>query len=481
MGTFFIAFFCGVVGWYEGITFGIFVVALVVFFLIRYRWFDDGGLDIWTKKRVVYLFLVILFGFFCGFARSGWVETRHVDAVREIVSRGVVDLEGSLSNDPRAASFGQRVAVDIDTIGDVEIAVPNEVELWRGDVVRIRGKIVEDVRYGVTYLKMQPVKILSVSGPMGFFGALASTRRYFVVRMQTLFPESVGAFMVGILAGGERGLSAEVKGDFRRTGLSHILAVSGYNVSLLLTLGVAVIPVRRKWRFAVFGFLLLVFIGFVGFQASAVRAAIMGFLGVWAASLGRVKDMSLVLLWSGFVMVLYDPSMLLFDKGFQLSFFATVGVMYVSPVVMRWFPKSLNKETDTGHAGACLIESFAGTLAVYIALLPVTMSFGKLPLIGLVTNLLFVWFIPIAMMIGSGVFVLSFLVYPLAFAMARFVSMFVSWYFASIHFFSWLPFSVFDVPPMSKYVVVGHYVLLTWWICRSECAAGSIITPQHPS
>ncbi len=468
MGTFFMAFFCGVVGWYYGVFFGMVVLSCVMFFLIRYELFVD--FLVWSKWRVVFIFLVMSFGFACGLVRSGWVTMRHEDAVRGVIARGVVELEGSLSNDPKVASLGQRVMVDIGGVGDVEISVPNGVELWRGDSVRMRGKIVEDVRYEVKYLKMQPVKILSVGEPVGFFGMLTSVRRYFVVRMQALFPESVGAFMVGILAGGERGLSEEVKGDFRRTGLSHILAVSGYNVSLLLQLGVAVIPVRRKWRFAVFGFLLLVFIGFVGFQASAVRAAIMGFLGVWAASLGRVKDMTLILLWSGFAMVLWDPTMLLFDKGFQLSFFATVGVMYVSPVVMRWFP-----DKKSG-----LIESFVGTLAVYIALLPVTMSFGKLPLIGLITNLLFVWFIPIAMTIGSGVFVLSFLVYPVAFVFARGVSMFVSWYFFAIHFFSWLPFSVFEVPPMSKYVVVGYYVLLAWWVCRSERAVVSVITSQRP-
>lgn len=462
------AFFCGVVGWYQGLFFGLVVLLCVMFFLIRYRFFVD--FLVWSKWRVVFIFLVMSFGFACGLARSGWATMRHEDAVRGVIARGVVELEGSLSSDPKMVSLGQRVMVDIDGVGDVEISVPNGVELWRGDSVRIRGKIVEDVRYEVKYLKMQPVKILAVSEPIGFFGMLTSVRRYFVVRMQALFPESVGAFMVGILAGGERGLSEEVKGDFRRTGLSHILAVSGYNVSLLLQLGVAVIPVRRKWRFAVFGFLLLMFIGFVGFQASAVRAAIMGFLGVWAASLGRVKDMTLILLWSGFAMVLWDPTMLLFDKGFQLSFFATVGVMYVSPVVMRWFP-----DKKSG-----LIESFAGTLAVYIALLPVTMSFGKLPLIGLITNLLFVWFIPIAMTIGSGVFVLSFLMYPVAFVFARGVSMFVSWYFFAIHFFSWLPFSVFEVPPMSKYVVVGYYVGVAWWACRSERDAAGIITPQRP-
>lgn len=309
---------------------------------------------------------------------------------------------------------------------------------------------------------MSSPQVLFTGSPTGFFGKIALVRRYFVVRMQELFPASVGAFMIGILAGGERGLTDEVKNDFRRTGLSHILAVSGYNVSLLLSLGVAIIPVRRKWRFAVFGFLLMVFIGFVGFQASAVRAAIMGFLGVMAAGMGRVKDMTLILLWSAFVMVFLEPEMLIFDKGFQLSFFATIGVMYISPVVKKWFP-----EAESGHAlVSLLIESFVGTLSVYIALLPVTMSFGKFPLIGLLTNLLFVWFIPIAMTVGAGVFILSFLMYPLAFVLARGVSMFVSWYFAAIHFFSWLPFSVFEVSAMSNIVVVGYYVVLAWWICR---------------
>lgn len=450
-------FLCGVVAWYEGLAIGFVAFGLVVFFVVKY----GGVVGSWKRNWRFGLVWVVLVGlaFGGGIARSWWAQAVWQEKADMVVGKGTVTVIGEVGADPSDGSFGLRARLNVEGVGVVEVVVPTGTEIGRGDIVSARGKVSIQELYGVSHLIMQPVQILSISLPIGFLGMIATGRKNFVGRMQELFPGSVGGFMIGILAGGAMGISQDVVQDFRRTGLSHILAVSGYNVSLLLELGIAVIPVKRKYRFAVFGSLLLIFIIFVGFQASAIRAAIMGFFGVFAASLGRPKDMLLILLWTAFIMVAYDPTMLLFDKGFQLSFMATVGVMYVAPPIQSLFPDSKKFSSE-------LFTSFIATFAVYLALIPVTLSFGKFPIIGLITNLIFVSFVPIAMALAAGLYALSFLFYPLAFILSRLTTYIVNWYFAGIHFFSFLPFSVFDAQPMSNWSTLIYYAVLTFWVLR---------------
>lgn len=430
--------------------------AVVMFLMCVFLWRSRIRLYGWRM-----IFAVLIF-FSIGFFRSAQVEW-HIDFFLNLVvfeqemSSFPLEFSGVVHDDPVRISGFQKVKLEVslhDIDGELLLMLPLYPEVWRGQVLTVRGDVTVKDLYGRREIAMLKPQVLNIHDGDGFFARIAFLRRFFVLRMQRLFPESVGGFLVGILAGGSRGLSPELVIDFRRTGLTHILAVSGSNVTILLQfLSVVFAFISRQYKFFVLGFCVLLFVVFVGFEPSAVRAGWMGFLGLLALSFGRVKHLSLMLLWSAFFMLILDPSLLLHDRGFQLSFLATIGVSYVTPLVVIGFVK----------LRISILEPMGGTIAVYILTFPIMASFGAFPAVGIFTNLIFVTIIPLAMLLGAGLFTLSVISFSLSYFFARIASVFLDLYFKAIHLFSSLPFAVWQTPPMSKYVAVCYYAMLLFF------------------
>ncbi|HET7091662.1 MAG TPA: ComEC/Rec2 family competence protein, partial [Anaerolineae bacterium] len=170
----------------------------------------------------------------------------------------------------------------------------------------------------------------------------------------TILPEPQAALLTGILLGDESGIPQDVKDDFRATGTSHIIAISGYNFAVLLALA-SVPAVRlfgRRRAFPILLLLIVAYTAFVGASASVVRAAIMGGLVLWATYLGRQATALNSLFIAAILMTLLDP-FTLGDVGFQLSFAATLGlVLYTRPLqnaaergLARWTGPERAKKT----------------------------------------------------------------------------------------------------------------------------------------
>lgn len=293
-------------------------------------------------------------------------------------------------------------------------------------------------------------------------GFLFSLQRSFSGRFLRLFPGSAGGFMIGILAGGVSHIGPDVVADFRQTGLTHIVAVSGYNVSLVLQLLMPLaLWVPRRFRGFVLLFPLGFFTAFSGFSASAVRAAVMGGMGVLGGSFSRPNSAFFAVLWSAAIMTVFSPLIFLQDRGFQLSFLATVAVLYVSPFlescVVAFFS---GKGVPLSAVCAGFLNVFLPTLSVYLLTLPVMAAFGRLPLIGLVTNLVFVAAVPWFMLVGAAVFLISCIVFPFAQFLASFVSIFLRGYFFLVHFFAKIPYGTVSLDTWSSWVILAYYAAI---------------------
>ena len=153
-------------------------------------------------------------------------------------------------------------------------------------------------------------------------------------QLEKLWPEPESSFMAGLLYGSKSGLPKELSNNFSRTGITHIIAVSGFNItiiaSVLMTLAIAAGLDRRRAFWLVVGAEIF-FVVFTGLSASAVRAGVMGVLALTAQYIGRTSRIGNALAFTAAVMVLVNPYVLLYDAGFQLSFLATIGLVYVSP------------------------------------------------------------------------------------------------------------------------------------------------------
>ncbi len=240
-----------------------------------------------------------------------------------------------------------------------------------------------------------------------FFRSLFSLRAAFEFEINRIFPEPHASLLAGLLTGSRRGIPAHLTDDFRMAGITHIIAISGYNVTIILTLLSGLlfwIPLKKRFPFLIAAVVIFTF--FVGASASVVRAAIMGVLGLLALQTGRQTTVRLTILWTAFFMLLWNPLTLWYDAGFQLSFLAVIGIAELSTPLK----KLLRRVPET----LALRESLIATLAAQIATLPLTMVlFRQISLIAPVTNLLVAPIIPIAMLLGFIATMLGMLYPPL--------------------------------------------------------------------
>lgn len=210
--------------------------------------------------------------------------------------------------------------------------------------------------------------------------------------LNRVIPEPQAALLSGILLGEDKQMSPELRDAFRDTGLTHIIAISGFNVAILvgvlMRVSQAFLPRRGAVVFAMVG--LAAYTVLVGFGASIVRAAVMGCIYLLTLhGFGRTHFVYAALFLAAVLMTLVEP-FALWDVGFQLSFAATLGLILYSKRISRWIRERLERTLDrnaTNQLMWVLTDSVIVTLAAQILTLPLAMSyFGQLSLISLPAN-----------------------------------------------------------------------------------------------
>lgn len=234
--------------------------------------------------------------------------------------------------------------------------------------------------------------------------------------LSQILTEPEAGLAKGLLLGGDNYLPRALKEAFTRVGLSHMIAVSGYNIMLiaemLLFLGLACGLWRRQ---AVWATLvgIVFFIIMIGMPASAARAGAMASIVFVAFQTGRLARPANALLFAGAVMLLLNPLLLRYDLGFQLSFLATLGILWVVPYYERFAPRNI------------LLKKFGEvivmTIAVELFVLPIILfSFHTFSLLIIIGNFLVI-LVPFVM-VTAFVAALLFLIVPGAHMLAAWLS-----------------------------------------------------------
>ncbi len=299
--------------------------------------------------------------------------------------------------------------VDADLI-DTRIFIRSELypRYSYGDVLDIRCALrypepIEDFRYDLYLAKEgiflscnQPYiqKLYAGEGNI-FLRYLFAFKGTVAQHIAELWHEPYAGFMAGLLYGYRGGLGS-LNELFAITGVTHIIAISGYNITLIATLCLtactyAVIP--RKKAFWLVCAIITTFVIFAGASASVVRAGIMGIIVLLARQLGRGSSIAPTMLCCACIMVWFNPLILLFDAGFQLSFLATLGLVYISPIISTRL-----------HAFPALYgikESVISTLSATISTLPIILyQFERLSIVSIMVNVLVLWILPFTMLFG---------------------------------------------------------------------------------
>ncbi len=239
-----------------------------------------------------------------------------------------------------------------------------------------------------------------------FFYRLSDTLS---ARLRLILGEKAGGFAAGILLGNRDAVAEATRRDFRFLGLSHILAVSGLHLSVLVggfLLFLRRVHVPRILRLLLCSILIVFILFLTGFPASILRAGIMMFLMLVSRTMGTQNDPPTSLALAIALILLFSPDSLL-DIGFQLSASATAGLLALgNPLAAAIEKKTAQKPFPVRILGRCL-SAMAITIAAISFTLPfMAYTFGELCLVSPISNLLFLPLTSVALFLIAGVLLL---------------------------------------------------------------------------
>ncbi len=358
------------------------------------------------------------------------------------------------------------------------LSEPLSQEYFYGDEVLVYGKITQAQsdpsfdyqaylqRFNIYGLITYP-KTLIISGNKQnkIYYQLYRIKHAFTDRLALLFNEPQNSLLLGILIGAKKTLPPDIITDFSNTGTSHIIAISGYNITILIAgLAFLVHLLGRRKAFWVTLAVIFSFVIVTGASSSVVRAAIMGSLFLTGRTLGRQYHITASLFFAGLIMLIFNPLILTVDVGFQLSFAATLGIVYFLP--------PLEKLTASWGEWLGTKSILLVTMAAITATLPfLVYNFGVLSLISPIVNILVLPTVPITMLLGflsAAPFVGPGLAY-----ICNFLLLYI---LKTIHFFGNLPYGhlPMQVPPwFFAAMIAGVFFLYQIVRYLAENAAGS--------
>ncbi len=321
-----------------------------------------------------------------------------------------VAREARIVANPELAAQTQRLIVAFpETLNERVLVVAKRYpEFAYGDTVRVSGAFEKPKNFSnfnyVAYLAKDKIYFtmpfadveLIKAGERSFMRSIFALRRQFEQNVSAALPFPHSAFVNGILLGNDSEMPKSLKDAFVATGVSHVTALSGYNITVIIAFVALILSsfiVSRPVVVVVSVAVIVVFVLMTGASASVVRAGVMGVALLLAQHFGRQRRVINVLVFAAFAMILFNPKILAFDVAFQLSFLALLGLVYIFPRLqerMKPIPEFLK-----------LKESFITTMSAQLAVLPLVLyQFHQFSLVAPIANMLVLPAIPYAMLFG---------------------------------------------------------------------------------
>jgi len=240
------------------------------------------------------------------------------------------------------------------------------------------------------------IKLISTGNGHWLLGKIFAFKNSLRAAVSQNLPEPHASLFFGINFGSRGGIPQALTDDFNATGTTHLIAISGMNITIICGLLIDLFlacGLPRKKSFGLVTASLILFIILIGWPASATRAAVMGWLVVLAATVGRKNKINYALIFSAAAMIAVNPKILRTDVGFQLSFLAVIGLVYFQPFFSRrlsWVPEGLG-----------LRDALSLTLAAQVTTLPLIIyNFGRISLLAPLVNLFAVPVMLYLMLVG---------------------------------------------------------------------------------
>jgi len=469
----------------------LFLAALTIF-LFLFGWFRE--------KRIVFVIAFLCAGTFLGILRfnlmnqnaSGQNMIQNWNG-QKVVLEGVAKDEPQERTDKTYLVFEAEKLIspsqNISVGGKIRVKINRFLEFQMGDKIKISGSLEKPKNFSgfdyESYLAKDGIYSVMDDAQIEKTGVSKTSfiqRELFAVKnklidsLQKSLPEPESSFVSGILLGAKQNMPQKIQEDFNNTSTTHLIALSGFNITIIANFIQNIarfLSFSAGWSFFVAILGITLFTVGTGASASVVRAAIMGVVSLIALRSGRVYNNKFALLFAGALMVAIWPALLRFDLGFQLSFLATLGLVYFSD----FFNQKLKRLTNF----FALRENLSTTLAAQIFVLPLLIiNFQKISFVSPIVNVLVLPFIPLTMLSGfiggvTGIVspALGFIINLPTWLMASFVLHVIS-------FFAFWPIAVWNMSFVTSQILGSAvlFVVILIFIWRANKKSSESISSK---
>ncbi len=402
------------------------------------------------KKYFKYILIICIF-FAVGIFRIGLAENKcNKDSICYFNDRQVKFIANVYEVSTKTSSQQLKVSAKAsingvkteNLTGNVLVNLPLYPKYNYGDLLILNCKlktpeIFEDFNYS-KFLATKNIhsicsfaQIAKIDSNRGFIlkSLILKIKDKLSISLKNSISEPQSSILRAMILNDSGDIPAEWNNVFSKLGLTHIIAISGSHITiitlLIMYLAIAIGLSRPKAFWVALG-VIAVYVIMIGFPASAVRAAIMGILFIYAQKIGRKSSSTSMILLAASIMLLFNPLLLLYDAGFQLSFVAVIGLIYLSPLFSNWLKAIPNFFQAR--------EMLVATLAAQLMTLPLIFyHFGFFSPISVLANLLILPIIPFLTIFALSNAIVGALIPTLGTLMG-----YVSWLFTSY----WIQISI---------------------------------------
>jgi len=422
--------------------------------------------SLWVNHRVIRHLLFIIFTIYLALYATGLSHQNTKDLVLE---EGLYTQNLYICEEPYQKGINQHfIACDATSKNRFRITTGQFPELHYGEGIHVTGKVSAPK---LAYEERSPNPISGQLfypniesdpkiAPHNFFDKnfvkirkeLISFRQVLETNIKSSVSEPNSGLLSGIMLGTRSDIEHNLYENLITVGLVHIVALSGFNITIIAeSLRIFFSRHSRALAFYIPTAGIIFFILATALSASVVRAAIMGFILLFGKRLGRKADLLNAILFAAVIMVLLNPRILLYDIGFQLSFAATLGIVYISPKINHFF----------GFFEKEIAEILAATFAAQLTTWPIiSYYFGRLSVVSPLANFLVAPIIPLVMFLGFFVILLGF-IWPSIGVFLNFTAWLTLEYTTIVaNKLSSLSFSSIELKINSPYFLAGYYLLL---------------------
>jgi competence protein ComEC len=385
-----------------------------------------------------------------------------------------LSLEGIVSDAPDVRATQVRVPIRIatGTTPTILAIFPAHTDIYYGERVKVTGilKRPESFDSGTGrefdypgYLESQGITYMleraSLEHGDGFEGYAAVALAYklrsaFLSGLGRALPEPHAGLAGGITVGDKRAMGKDLTEEFQIVSLVHIVVLSGYNITIVISALFHMLENTPRFvRFGAGGLVALFFAVMTGFASASLRAALMALIAMSGNLSGRIYRADRALVLVGAAMLAWNPYLLVFDPGFQLSFLACMGLIVFSPLFAAWYVRVPEK--------AGLREILVSTSSAQIAVLPLILyQSGMLSLVSLPANLLALIAVPAAMLFSAVAAVGGLVAEPIAPVIGFPAYALLSYILSVAHTLASVPFAAVTIPAFSAWLLAPIYAAL---------------------